>query len=69
MNKDATTCEFGPCHCRTDEPTAVTHEGKRYCSERCVDGRGCDHNHCNCGDFPTAEPDPQPTRPKHATVH
>jgi hypothetical protein len=34
-------------------------DGKAYCTQRCADGRGCDHEGCNCGSFPTSEPNPR----------
>ena len=45
------TCK---CHCQGDD--CVRYAGLLYCSQRCADGRGCDHEDCNCGAFPTAEP-------------
>ncbi len=58
MTTGALSCAFGPCRCAIDAVQAIEREGKVYCSERCIDGRGCDHAHCNCGEWPTAEPDP-----------
>jgi hypothetical protein len=50
-------CAFKPCHCTFEAEGAVEFEGQTFCSERCVDGRGCDHAHCNCGEWPTAAPE------------
>jgi len=52
------TCEHHACECVIEASHAVTRDGKRYCSERCADNRGCDHAGCNCGAFPKAEPPP-----------
>jgi hypothetical protein len=53
---DPTTCAFDPCECALASEQTVRRDGAEYCSERCADGRGCDHADCNCGDFPEAEP-------------
>jgi hypothetical protein len=58
MAAASSKCAFKPCKCNVDPSAEVQREGKAYCSNRCVDGRGCDHAGCNCGAFPTAEPDP-----------
>ena len=50
-------CAFKPCKCTLDPVHAVHRDGQAYCSERCADGRGCDHSHCNCGEYPEPEPD------------
>ncbi len=50
------TCAFKPCECELANQPTVQREGAEYCSERCADGRGCDHATCNCGDFPEEEP-------------
>jgi hypothetical protein len=55
MSEEFVCAEDG-CHCRVHTESAVHANGCLYCSERCVDGRGCDHAGCNCGKFPTAEP-------------
>jgi metallothionein len=56
-------CAAEDCVCEVEETAAVIAQGDAYCSERCADGRGCDHAGCNCGEFPTAEPPAQ--RPQH----
>lgn len=56
---DTNECAAKDCTCKTDGADAVSSEGQRYCSERCSEGRGCDHTACNCGAFPTAEPPSQ----------
>ena len=53
-------CAHKSCDCRFDRGTAIESEGKLYCTERCAEGRGCDHEGCNCGSFPAPEPDPKP---------
>lgn len=53
MTNSTPRCAHSGCKCRIDPNTAVQHEGKTYCSERCADNRGCDHHDCNCGVFPT----------------
>jgi hypothetical protein len=58
---DIIRCAAKACVCKVDRTAAVRVEGQSYCSERCSEGRGCDHADCNCGDFPTAEP---PTSPR-----
>lgn len=55
METSAPRCEHSGCKCSINAATAVQHEGKTYCSERCADNRGCDHHGCNCGAFPTQE--------------
>lgn len=55
MTSSNQNCAHGGCKCLNDPALEVTHEGKTYCSERCADGRGCDHHDCNCGVFPTEE--------------
>jgi Prokaryotic metallothionein len=50
-------CAFKPCRCTFELVQAFEYQGLLFCSERCVDGRGCDHAHCNCGKWPEAEPD------------
>jgi hypothetical protein len=50
------TCAFKPCDCELTSDQIVRRDGTEYCSERCADGRGCDHADCNCGDFPEEEP-------------
>jgi hypothetical protein len=52
MNPKATTCSHPECTCQVDPQRAVNRDGKAFCSERCADGRGCDHRGCDCGDFP-----------------
>ena len=49
-------CAADDCVCEFETTAAVLAYGAAYCSERCADGRGCDHAGCNCGEFPTAEP-------------
>lgn len=44
-------CEYDECSCQVDAASAVSQGGKDYCSQRCADGRGCDHPGCNCGAF------------------
>lgn len=53
---DSNRCAFESCHCACGPETTVRRAGAQYCSERCADGRGCDHAECNCGDFPEPEP-------------
>jgi hypothetical protein len=53
---DPQTCAFETCDCKLSGEQVISREGKQYCSERCADGRGCDHAECNCGEFPEAEP-------------
>jgi hypothetical protein len=45
------TCAHRGCDCEVSAD-AVQRQGRAYCSERCADGRGCDHRDCNCGAFP-----------------
>jgi hypothetical protein len=51
-------CAHKGCDCSLAADQRVARDGELYCSERCADGRGCDHQDCNCGDFPAAEPEP-----------
>jgi hypothetical protein len=54
---DSQSCAFEACKCEPTGETMVRKDGAAYCSERCADGRGCDHADCNCGDFPAPEPE------------
>lgn len=54
---DPNTCEYKSCKCTTTTGEAIRSEGHTYCSQRCADGRGCDHEHCNCGNWPEPEPE------------
>jgi hypothetical protein len=53
---ESTSCAFDACKCDLSAESIVRQAGKAYCSQRCADGRGCDHADCNCGDYPKAEP-------------
>jgi hypothetical protein len=64
MPDTTNTCAAKSCTCKLDMPDTVQIDGRTYCSERCSEGRGCDHAGCNCGKFPTAEP-PEATHPQH----
>lgn len=57
MDNSSSKCAHDRCTCVNEPNLAVTYEGKTFCSERCADGRGCDHHGCNCGEFPTDEPE------------
>ncbi len=57
MNQPTAKCAFAACDCECGTD-ALNDDDKTYCSQRCVDGRGCDHHGCNCGEFPAAEPQP-----------
>lgn len=50
-------CAEKSCKCRFDRASAIEFEGMLYCTQRCADGRGCDHEGCNCGSFPAPEPE------------
>lgn len=63
MSEQPNTCEHEDCNCELKLQTAVKRDGRNYCSERCADHYGCDHVGCNCGVFPTEEPDPIDRRP------
>ena len=47
-----TKCACSDCVCKVDPATAVTKEGKAFCSDACANGHkdhaGCDHAGCNC---------------------
>ncbi len=58
MDPAKVMCAHKTCKCRCDHDECVRYEGLMYCSQRCADNRGCDHEGCNCGTFPTAEPRP-----------
>jgi hypothetical protein len=51
-------CAAKDCSCHVEQESAIELDGRLYCSNRCSEGRGCDHEGCNCGRFPTAEPEP-----------
>lgn len=50
-NSDGTyTCGHEGCHCTVaDDENHLKQDGKIFCSEACRDGKGCDHQDCNCG--------------------
>jgi hypothetical protein len=49
-------CSQESCLCQVDAAKAFTANGKLYCSQRCSEGRGCDHMGCSCGQFPVSVP-------------
>jgi hypothetical protein len=57
MDIPGISCATNRCNCECGDD-AVSYDAMVYCSQRCADGRGCDHLDCNCGAFPTAEPQP-----------
>ena len=67
MTASSLRCAHARCKCSIDSALAVAHDAKTYCSERCADGRGCDHHGCNCGVFPTEEaPKPDSAVARHS---
>jgi hypothetical protein len=52
-------CAHKGCKCSVQSDAAAKSEGLLFCTERCADGRGCDHEGCNCGSFPAPEPEPE----------
>ena len=40
-------CAHEDCECRVSA-ASVVQDGKRYCSQGCADGNGCDHLDCGC---------------------
>jgi hypothetical protein len=54
-DKESTSCAHESCSCSLQAGSIVSREGRNYCSERCADNRGCDHEGCNCGAFPAEE--------------
>jgi hypothetical protein len=58
-------CAAKSCHCQLNRADAISANGQLYCSQRCVDGRGCDHAGCNCGAYPTEEPRAEQHRGSH----
>jgi len=58
MDPAKVMCAHKTCKCRCDHDECTRYEGLLYCSQRCAENRGCDHEGCNCGAFPTAEPRP-----------
>lgn len=49
------TCAYGPCQCTVSPEQAVQRNDQRFCSERCADGQGCDHQDCHCDGFRTED--------------
>ena len=58
MKNDSMLCRYEDCLCRVSGANAVHYDGGSYCSQRCADGRGCDHAGCNCGKFATEAVEP-----------
>jgi hypothetical protein len=56
VTTELTHCAHKACKCRVEAADAVRQNGAVFCSQRCADDRGCDHEGCNCGDFPAPEP-------------
>ncbi len=40
-------CAHDACKCDVSEG-GVERNGKRYCSQACLEGQGCKHADCNC---------------------
>jgi hypothetical protein len=59
MTSGASHCAFGPCKCTVEPAGAFEYEGKTYCSQRCVDRRGCDHAHCKLRQVPESGTRPE----------
>jgi len=49
-------CAGQSCLCQVNEATAVRAGDQLYCSQRCSEGKGCDHMGCSCGQFPVSVP-------------
>jgi metallothionein len=62
---DNIQCDAKRCVCEVQSADAITADGRSYCSERCLDGRGCDHPGCNCGEWPVPEPKPDHPHSAH----
>jgi hypothetical protein len=43
-------CAHGSCSCPVTAAEGVSARGKRYCSEGCMNGKGCEHESCNCSE-------------------
>ncbi|HKH21323.1 MAG TPA: metallothionein [Gammaproteobacteria bacterium] len=44
---ESNVCAHQPCTCEVREG-GLEREGKRYCSQGCFEGTGCEHPGCNC---------------------
>jgi hypothetical protein len=40
-------CAHEPCKCEVSDD-GTERNGKRYCSQGCLEGKGCKHADCNC---------------------
>ena len=43
-------CAHEACQCVFAAGEGIDKGGKKYCSEGCASGKGCDHAACPCGD-------------------
>lgn len=43
-------CAHPSCSCIVTAQASVQRDGKYYCSQGCADGRGCEHDTCECVD-------------------
>lgn len=41
-------CQYEHCTCEIGDDTAVSKDGKLFCSKECAEGRGCTHSECGC---------------------
>jgi hypothetical protein len=53
---ESRACAGESCLCQVNTATAVHANGKLYCSQRCSEGKGCDHMGCTCGVYPVSVP-------------
>lgn len=42
------TCDHDQCGCKITDDSAVSRDGKVFCSTGCADGTGCNHAGCTC---------------------
>lgn len=49
LTTQQTRCAHAGCTC-PGVPEVASSDNKPYCSDACVDGKGCSHPGCNCAE-------------------
>lgn len=55
-------CAGDSCLCHVEAETAVRLESRLFCSQRCAEGRGCEHTGCTCAEVMSARTDTEAER-------
>ena len=58
-NQSPKMCAHEDCECRVTA-ASISQDGKRYCSQGCADGKGCNHLECGCRSESHMETDERP---------